>query len=233
VGYQCDVSEVPGNLREFTICRDAAAIFAGFQDLWDRRFPFTRIELALPTAVDARLFEAFGCEVVLGCENTAFYWNPEVNWRPLPHGDPLLKEHYTLLWQRNMPRPGVADRLFARIFHELGSTGGAKLTLSRLARRLGLSERTLQRRLSERGLSFSDVLTEARKLKAMGMLGTDTLGVAEIAWRLGYSDVTSFNHAFRRWTGVSPNRYRADVTSGRVREGLTPDGLRGLRTSAV
>jgi len=68
--------------------------------------------------------------------------------------------------------------------------------------------RTLQRRLSERGLSYSDLLGEVRKTLALNLLENPSLGIAQIAYLLGYSEVSTFNHAFRRWVGQAPGDYR-------------------------
>lgn len=77
-----------------------------------------------------------------------------------------------------------------------------------LARRIGWSVRTLQRRLATRGLNYSVILDDVRKTLAMNLLENPRLCVTQIAYSVGYSDVSAFNHAFRRWVGQSPNDYR-------------------------
>ncbi|MBS0580812.1 MAG: AraC family transcriptional regulator [Proteobacteria bacterium] len=79
----------------------------------------------------------------------------------------------------------------------------------RLAERLGWSVRTLQRRLAAQGLSYSDLLGEVRKSLALNLLENPRLGLAQIAYCLGYSEVSTFSHAFRRWTGKPPREYRS------------------------
>jgi AraC-like DNA-binding protein len=78
-----------------------------------------------------------------------------------------------------------------------------------LARRLGWFTRTLQRRLTALGLNYSDVLSDVRKRLALNLLQNQSLCVAQIAYSLGYSDVSAFNHAFRRWVGKAPREYRS------------------------
>jgi len=81
-------------------------------------------------------------------------------------------------------------------------------SVERLAQSLGWSVRTLQRRLAARGLSYSDLLGEVRKTLALNLLENPGLGIAQIAYCLGYSEVSTFNHAFRRWVGQPPRDYR-------------------------
>lgn len=80
-----------------------------------------------------------------------------------------------------------------------------------VAARLGMSERSLQRRLHERGTTFVAMLEQVRQTEAFRLLrgGTLRLGIAEIARRLGYSETSAFTRAFRRWTGSSPSAWLA------------------------
>jgi AraC-like DNA-binding protein len=77
-----------------------------------------------------------------------------------------------------------------------------------LATKLGVSRRTLQRRLTERGTYFMQVLANVRGELAARYLSDNRLGVTEIAFLLGYSDQASFSTAFKGWYGVSPSEYR-------------------------
>jgi len=77
-----------------------------------------------------------------------------------------------------------------------------------LAKTTGTSVRTLQRRLKDAGVNYSELQDEVRKTLALNLLENETLALGEIAFSLGYSDVSAFNHAFRRWVGQSPGQYR-------------------------
>jgi AraC-like DNA-binding protein len=79
-----------------------------------------------------------------------------------------------------------------------------KATAADVARRLGLSQRTFARRLSTEGLTFSELLENLRSDLARRYLLDGQMGVSEVAWLLGYREVGSFSHAFRRWTGKTP-----------------------------
>ena len=83
-----------------------------------------------------------------------------------------------------------------------------EVTIDKLASTLHISRRTLQRRLSERGTNFLNVLQEVRSRVALRYLSDDRLGITEIAFLLGYADQGSFSSAFKSWHGVSPRDYR-------------------------
>jgi AraC-like DNA-binding protein len=77
-----------------------------------------------------------------------------------------------------------------------------------VARGLGLSVRSLQRALAERGLTFSGEVDAAREVRALSLLRRPQLTVAEVAFMLGYADSRVFHRSFRRWTGLTPTEYR-------------------------
>lgn len=77
------------------------------------------------------------------------------------------------------------------------------------ARALGMSGRTLKRRLADEKTSYRDILDDVRHKRALAMLDDKRLTITEIAARLGYADAPSFTHAFQRWTGQSPAAVRA------------------------
>jgi AraC-like DNA-binding protein len=92
----------------------------------------------------------------------------------------------------------------SRIEEALGSGASAE----DIAARLHMSKRTLQRRLQEEGLSYQELVDRVRAEQARSLVGDEGLELADVAFRLGFSDVSSFSRSFRRWTGVSPGRYR-------------------------
>lgn len=80
-----------------------------------------------------------------------------------------------------------------------------------IARRLGVSARTLARRLTEEGLAYRDVLQQLRRDLANRYLADPDLAISRIAWLLGYHDVAAFSHAFKRWTGKAPRELRRRI----------------------
>ena len=86
-----------------------------------------------------------------------------------------------------------------------------KIDLGGMARRLHVSERTLQRRLQQCETSFQALLEAARRDEALRLLGDERLALTEVAWMTGYADMSTFYRAFRRWTGKTPGDYRRDL----------------------
>ena len=74
---------------------------------------------------------------------------------------------------------------------------------------VGMSVRTLQRRLAETGVSYSDIVDEVRLSSALTLIDDRSVKLSEIARQLGYADAANFDRAFRRWTGFSPSQVRA------------------------
>jgi len=129
--------------------------------------------------------------------------------RPMASADAMnerLMRHYGDLRLADRPAPtGEADQLRREIARMLvrGERG-----IGHLATATGASVRTLQRRLKDAGATYSSLQDEVRMTLALNLLEYETLALSEIAFSLGYSDVSAFNHAFRRWRGQSPGRYR-------------------------
>ncbi len=73
---------------------------------------------------------------------------------------------------------------------------------------MGMSNRTLTRRLSENGFTFRDLIRKTQEEVAMSMLKDSTRSIAEIAFQTGFSEQSAFNRAFKRWTDQSPLDYR-------------------------
>lgn len=84
-----------------------------------------------------------------------------------------------------------------------------------VAAQLGLHPRTLRRRLRQEGTSFDALKDEVRHAAARELLMLGALGIADIAFTLDYASVSSFVHAFRRWSGMPPGLWR-ERQSGRM-----------------
>ena len=82
-------------------------------------------------------------------------------------------------------------------------------SLPELAKELHMSERTLKRKLAERGTTFSQLRDDTLRQRAMLLLDNRELSIGEIAAKLGYKELPSFTRAFRKWTGKTPQAYRA------------------------
>ena len=104
-----------------------------------------------------------------------------------------------------MPVIRVLEEVRAAIEREL-ATGAPSLPT--VARDLGTSERTLQRRLADERLSFRELVESVREQLARSYLAELRLPIADVAFRLGYAETSAFLRAFKRWTGTTPTRWR-------------------------
>jgi AraC-like DNA-binding protein len=88
-------------------------------------------------------------------------------------------------------------------------------TLARVAKKMAMSPRTLQRQLKEYGADFKELVENTRRLFALNYLRNPMNTLTQIAFLLGYSELSAFNRAFKRWTGSTPLNYRRRL-GGRV-----------------
>ena len=88
---------------------------------------------------------------------------------------------------------------------------GGQYSIVEVANRLAISRRTLQRRLNEENTSFQEVLDNLRKDLAYHYLINSNYTHEQIAFLLGYAEVTSFFRAFRAWTGHTPQHIRSGI----------------------
>jgi len=83
-----------------------------------------------------------------------------------------------------------------------------------VARHLGMSPRTLHRRLADRGCSYQAVANQVRREMAESLLSRRGLSLAEVAYMTGFSDQSAFQRAFKSWTGTTPNGFRQGASAG-------------------
>lgn len=81
-------------------------------------------------------------------------------------------------------------------------------TLEKTAKKLHVTARTLQRRLTEEGVSFGELLSEVRRTQAERLLARSDASLADVAEQVGYADTGAFTRAFRTWTGTTPGKFR-------------------------
>jgi AraC-like DNA-binding protein len=118
----------------------------------------------------------------------------------------VLDDHARALLAR---APSAEDDLVERVRAAVATelTGRAP-SLASVARRLGTSARSLQRRLENERTSFAQVVDHVRRERAEAALQAPDVAIGEVSWLLGFSDQSAFARAFRRWTGQSPARWR-------------------------
>ncbi|MEM9489333.1 MAG: AraC family transcriptional regulator [Myxococcota bacterium] len=186
-----------------------------------------RVQYAAPST-PSELARIFGCPVEYECDISELLLDREIIDLPLATADPALarlmdqfaEDHLTSL-------PGIdtfADVLRRAIAERITDDGPAPL--ADVARALGMSSRSMQRQLRDRGETFQRVTTEVRMNAAAEHLKDSQLAISEIAFKLGYSQVSAFHRAFRRWFECTPVAYRQrHLQAERDRPGALGRGL--------
>lgn len=96
----------------------------------------------------------------------------------------------------------------------LGEAEGCQPTIDDFAGLLNVSSRTLSRTLAQEGMSLREMSKQVRRERACAMLADPAQAISQIAYRLGYTDVANFSHAFSTMAGQSPRAYRSAVAPG-------------------
>lgn len=126
---------------------------------------------------------------------------------PLPGASPGLHQRAQELVRQQLPiSEEKLDKQLERAFRQQPALLGQGL--DRMADRLGLHPRTLQRRLREEGQQFTDIQTQCRLDMARAGLLTAQCDIESLSAQLGFADRHSFTRAFKRWTGQSPSAWR-------------------------
>jgi len=168
-----------------------------------------RLELVRAPAHREILEEHFGCRVHFRAQHNALIFRQSDLDRPfVTHNAELLvllapQLEAELVNQRL--RQNIRDQVKQTLKHLLA---GQRPAIQEVARELNLSARTLQRRLTEAGVTFQQVLEEARRELARHFLLQASLDLNETAYLLGYENANSFFRAFHHWEGTSPGQWR-------------------------
>ncbi len=163
----------------------------------------------------------FGCSIEFGAPKDRIAFDPQEADLPVVTADPFLNR-FLVEYFENAAAHRMAGRVPLRIRVEntiMPRLPNGTASIGNVASDLGMSARTLSRRLAEEGLAYSAILEELRSNLANQYLHDSDLLISEIAWRLGYTEVSSFVHAFQRWTGRSPTHVRRQISGDADRRG--------------
>ncbi len=176
----------------------------------------TKVCFVLGHAPNRREFERFfGCPVEFGASSDRIELSAETLALPLLTEDQDLLETLKPVCDAAARERGTRkDTLRALVENEMQKAlPHGNIGKPSIAKALGLSARTLSRRLDDEGVTYADVMDNLRRSLALQYLKDPTVSLSQIAWLLGYKGTTSFNHAFKRWTGRSPSALRQEAIS--------------------
>ncbi|MDQ1919006.1 AraC family transcriptional regulator [Massilia pseudoviolaceinigra] len=191
------------------------SVFAGIRTfstwLAGAALPAPQLRFTHAQQADGAEYERiFGVLPRFGAPVNAAGFDAQLLGWPVPNADvglyPVLQQHAEqLLRERSRRDDGVAAQVHAAIIRNLAHD---RVRLATIAEELKLSPRTLQRKLSEAGASFQQVLDQARYALATDYLRQGSLSLVDIAFLLGYQEQSAFSHAFKEWSGVNPGAWR-------------------------
>jgi AraC-like DNA-binding protein len=187
---------------------------ATLRQMLGRDFQPLDVELETPSpgAEDRRAYEAaLRCPMRFDAQRSVVTLDPAVLGERVRGADPLLEaavmKYAAELLDR--PDPAGADATRSRLRrHLVGNMQSGPTALQAAARHLGMTARTLQRRLREEGTSFHAVLDDVRRDVALAQMRARRQSIDELAFVLGFEKSSSFHRAFKRWTGLTPGEFR-------------------------
>jgi len=206
------VDQLPADVRGFFLERDVASIVMTTSDfalpVVARYADQISMEATLEQGVVAPLLELLPTvKPQFGRAHNRLYFPRAMFDEPLPQADrhtlDTCMAQCDVLMQRNESRRGITAVVRSKLFR---GSGGFP-TLPEVAADLDVHPRTLRRQLADEGTSFRALLNEARSTLAVDLLCNVGLTVEEVSKRLGYTDTSTFCHAFKRWHGVPPSAY--------------------------
>jgi len=189
--------------------------FCMLRALVGARFEPRRLTLQRAAATDLTAYrQFFGCPVERGVHD-ALHFDASVLDLELPTGNPELVRHNELAVRAYLARLDSGS-LVDRARDAIDDCVSDELSPERIARKLGMSLRSLQRGLRERGSSYERLVRSARLDLACSYLREGRHSVTETAFALGYESASAFSRAFKRWTGFLPTEYQHSLaTAGR------------------
>jgi len=168
------------------------------------------VDLMRPCPANSAAYERFfACPVRFGCKRNILA--TDLGWLdyPLPMANAMAYRLSLQLLEQESERAVKPSALGLTVERAIRRALPLAVPPVDLAHSLNLSERSLRRKLAEAGLSFSGLLDEARKARALELMAGASPSITVIAIQTGFSDVRAFSRAFKRWTGSSPSALRA------------------------
>lgn len=153
-------------------------------------------------------YSFFRCPVEFGAEHNQMIFPLDVVNKQLTSSNPQLAQINDQVMQNylaELDKEDIVEQVKVAIINQLPSGNVTDETISEAVL---TSKRSLQRRLNEKGTTFKTILTEVRKDLALKYIHDRKLTLTEISFMLGFSEMSSFSRAFKRWTGESPKEFR-------------------------
>lgn len=155
------------------------------------------------------------CPVRFGQPDNRLWFDAALMEQRMNYANPITHAMVRELCEQALEQHDQPTGLADAVQRQLVEQTGRFPDLAHMARTLGMTPRTLRRRLEAENTSYRQIVTEVRKRLAEGYLRHTQMSTEEIAHRLNYSDSANFRHAFARWTQTSPGAFRLQTTNKR------------------
>lgn len=205
-----DTARYQTDIYRFIVELRLGQMIAACRDVLGEDFTPLRLELsyARPNAGMDHL-DLPGCAITYSADRNIFAFDASLLERQLEHGNSVTHLQLTRMCDEMLAELDRAVGLAGRVLATLAVDPARKTSIETVSASLGLSPRSLRRKLAEEGTSFSCIADELRLKLALKYLRDTDFKVAMIAAALGFSDAASFRRSLKRWCGRTPKEIRA------------------------
>lgn len=197
-----------GTLSDFLVERDMAAGAEIMHEVFGAEFVPSGFTLQARTARAAAAPKVLGALVRHDAPLNTIRFDRQLLQRRLPQANPITAAMCVHMCTQLLEKRLRYTSTSAQVQQYLMENNEVVADLPMVAARMHTSVRTLRRRLQEEGVSFAELLRRARQGLAETLLLRTDQSLVEIAERVGYSDLSTFSQAFKRWRGVPPGVFR-------------------------
>ena len=156
--------------------------------------------------------EIFNCPVHFESGENSIVYPPAIMDHKIPSYNPTLKIVLQEFAQKVIREFEQQKDIVSEVKALIVTAGNNSIPKEEdIANQLNISKRTLQKKLQDKNTTYLKILDDFQKEQALSYLQSGTISNKEIAWMLGYNDISNFYRAFKRWTGTTPNAYKAEL----------------------
>lgn len=206
---------IPAPLRQIVVERDMFALPRVMEEVLSRKMPKRRVSFAYSAPPHARQYaELLGIEPEFDAPAHQIVVDADFRKIPMPQANAATLRHCQAQLEAIVARRRNWGGTSGRVRDMLLRHPAMGPDMEAVAAELRMTSRNLRRMLEAENTSFRSLADEVRQTLAEEMLGLGKFSVKDVAARLGYSEVSSFTNAFKRWTGRAPRDWRSGQRPG-------------------
>lgn len=207
--FRANTFNAGNNMLPFLMEELSSSITTVFSILLNQEFRFSKVELSYSRPSYGHLYEEYlGCPVEYNCASNTLTFNAKYLDYKMPVSDPVSAGLAENLCSQAIEKQLQKGDVGSDIKRILSRTPGTFPSMELVAEELGMSPRSLRRKLTDLDSSFQAIFDEVRMNMAIQYLQTSDVSLDEVSELIGFSDYNNFRKAFKRWTGYPPSYYR-------------------------